>query len=191
MCLEWATTITSLRLSVTVKKRGKRGKIMKNANSLILWFIPVLKSLHEDTVKHCFNIANIIRQRRVVSLREWPVSWSWSASMCARGFVVSLHLPSRSASLFKSVVLLTRSSRITFLTTSEIVDMCAQTSSTLFFFFFFSYSFRSLSSIEIDGEKEEIERLTEWDEMGRCSIVKLNILDRIFSLFSPFVLNCS
>ena len=51
----------------------------------------------------------------------------------------------------------------------------------------FRLSFYSLLSIEIYGgrEKKEFERLTEWDEMGRCSIVKHNILHRkiFFSLY--------
>ncbi len=45
------------------------------------------------------------------------------------------------------------------LTTSEIVDMCIALPC-------FSFSFRSLSSIEIyEEKKKEFERLTEWDEM--------------------------
>jgi hypothetical protein len=49
----------------------------------------------------------------------------------------------------------------------------------------FFFSFHSMLSIEIYGEREkkEFERLTEWDEMGRCSIVKHNILHRNFFLF--------
>jgi hypothetical protein len=82
--------------------------------------------------------------------------------------------------LFEPVVFLTMSSRIS----SDHKWNCwhVHTNTVLLFFFSFAVKYRDLRI----GER--IERLTEWDEMSWCSIVKHNTLYNFFLFFCPQLL---